>query len=259
MISRNNIDNIKKIASLFLESEYSIAFTGAGMSVASGIPPFRGENGIWSKYNPQILELSYYYAHPQNCWKFIKEIFYDKFEGVQANPGHFALTNLQKLGYLNNIFTQNIDNLHQQAESVNVHEFHGNTKYFICKKCNKTFPLSDVDLTTTFPKCPDCYSLLKPDFVFFSEELPLHVLEKAYSDAEKTDIILVIGCSGEVYPANQIPYYVKQKGGSVIEINPQASLYTSSITDIFLQGKAQELLPDLVKTIKELQGQNYEK
>lgn len=259
MISSNDLKKVKQLADLLLKSKYSIAFTGAGMSVASGIPPFRGENGIWSKYNPQILELSYYYSQPARCWKFIKEIFYDKFQGVKPNRGHYALAKLQEMGFIKNIFTQNIDNLHQDAGSNRVFEFHGNTKYFKCHKCNKSYPLYQINLADNYPKCPECQSLLKPDFIFFSEELPHQVLEKAYSDSEIADVILVIGCSGEVYPANQIPYYVHKMGGKVVEINPQSSLYSSSITDISIQAKSQDILDYLVKFLKEMKGQNYEK
>ncbi len=254
MTSQDNNADLKKVADLLLTAKHAIAFTGAGISVASGIPPFRGENGIWAKYNPQVLELSYYYSHPRKCWKFIKEIFFENFIGVKANPGHYALTKLQEMGYIQNIFTQNIDNLHQEAGSNNVYEFHGNRQYFVCKSCHKTYSVNQVDLDADYPKCPDCNSLLKPDFIFFSEALPHLVLDQAYKDAEIADLVLVIGCSGEVYPANQIPHYAKEMGACIVEINPQSSLYTSSVTDIMLQGKSQDILTDLVKMIQEIKG-----
>jgi len=252
MISNYDEQNIQKLAQLLLNSEYPIAFTGAGMSVASGIPSFRGEDGIWSKYDPNILELSNYYSHPQSCWKFIKEIFYDKLKGVKPNPGHYALTDLQKMGLIAAIFTQNIDNLHQASGSKNVYEFHGNTQYFVCRRCKSKYSVVDINLDDEYPRCPDCRGLLKPDFIFFSEELPGDVLEKAYYDAKIADLIIVIGCSGEVYPANQIPNYVKQFGGKVVEINPHSSLYTKEISDFRIKGKSQDTLQELVATVKKM-------
>lgn len=252
MISNNDDENIFKLADLLLKSRHTFAFTGAGVSVASGIPPFRGENGVWSHYDPNVLELANYYRNPKSCWKVIKEIFYNNLQGIKPNAGHYALTELQKMGLLESIYTQNIDNLHQDSGSSNVYEFHGTTKDFVCKKCNKKYSVDKIDLDDEYPKCPDCSALVKPDFVFFSEGLPQQVLNKALSDAEKADLILVIGCSGEVYPANQIPLYVKQAGGKVVEINPQNSLYSGSISEFRISGKSQDTLQEIVKTVKEI-------
>lgn len=259
MISDKTTDNIAKLAELLLSSKNTIAFTGAGISVASGIPSFRGEDGIWTRYDPNVLELSNYYQNPQACWKVIKEIFYKSMLNVKPNAGHYALTELQKMGLLKSIYTQNIDNLHQESGSTNVFEFHGTSKYFVCKKCKKKYALENINLNNDYPSCPDCSALVKPDFIFFSEELPRDVLYKAFSDAEKVDLILVIGCSGEVSPANQIPLYVKHSGGKVVEINPQSSLYTKSISDFRIAGKSQDTLQEIVNTIKELRKNNDKK
>ncbi len=250
MISGKDDQNIHKLVHLLLSSKHTIAFTGAGISVASGIPSFRGKDGIWSKYDPNVLELSNYYSKPKSCWKFIKEIFYENLQGVQPNAGHYALTSLQKMGLIASIYTQNIDNLHQESGSKNVYEFHGNTQYFICRKCKRKYSLAEISFDDEYPKCPDCSTLVKPDFIFFSEELPRDVLEKAYSEAEVAELILVIGCSGEVYPANQIPNYVKWAGGKVVEINPQKSLYTATISDFRIAGQSQDVLQKIVDTVK---------
>ena len=252
MISDKELENTIKLAELLLNSKHTIAFTGAGISVASGIPSFRGDDGIWSHYDPNILELGNYYQNPQVCWKVIKEIFYDNLQGVNPNAGHYALTELQEMGLLKSIYTQNIDNLHQESGSNNVYEFHGTTKYFVCNKCKKKYSVKKIDLEAEYPKCPDCSALVKPDFIFFSEELPRKVLNKAFSDAEGVDLMLVIGCSGEVYPANQVPLYVKQAGGTVVEINPHKSLYSDAISEFRISGKSQETLQDLVKCVKEI-------
>lgn len=259
MISNREDSNIQGLAKLLLKSKYALAFTGAGISVDSGIPSFRGKDGIWSKYDPSILELSNYYYDPKSCWHFIKEIFYDKLKGVKPNTGHYALTKLQQMGLIKSIFTQNIDNLHQESGSINVYEFHGNTKYFVCAKCKKKYSVNEICLEEDYPKCPDCLSLVKPDFIFFSEELPRDVLEKAYSDAENADLIIVIGCSGEVFPANQIPYFVKQTGGKVVEINPHLSLYSETISDLRIVGKSQDILQKVVDSVKKIRENKDEK
>jgi len=259
MIFSKDDQNIQKLAHLLINSKNCIAFTGAGISVASGIPSFRGEDGIWSKYDPNILELSNYYSNPKLCWKFIKEIFYDNLQGIEPNKGHYALTELQKMGLLKNIYTQNIDNLHQKSGSKNVYEFHGTTNYFVCKKCMKRYSIKAIDLEDEYPKCPDCSALVKPDFIFFSEELPRKVLEVAFSDAEKADLILVIGCSGEVAPANQMPLYVKHSGGEVVEINPQPSLYSGNISSFRISGKSQDTLTKVVNAVKEIRERQDEK
>lgn len=256
MTYAKEIDNITRLAELLLTSKQTIAFTGAGISVASGIPSFRGEDGIWKKYDPNILELANYYRNPQACWKVIKEIFYDTMDGVEANPGHYALTELQHLGLLQSIYTQNIDNLHQESGSENVYEFHGNTKYFVCKKCSKKYSLEEIDLSAKYPQCPKCHSLVKPDFIFFSEALPQDVLMKAFADAQNADLMLIIGCSGEVYPANQMPLYAKQSGCTIVEINPQKSLYSDSISDFTISGKSQDTLSQVVNSVKELRRKN---
>lgn len=251
--------NIHKLAQLLLSSKHVMAFTGAGISVASGIPSFRGEDGIWSRYDPNLLELTNYYKKPKDCWKVIKEIFYDNLQAVKPNPGHYALTELQQMGLIESIYTQNIDNLHQASGSTSVYEFHGTNKYFICKECVKRYPVDAIDLEAEYPKCPDCSGLVKPDFIFFTEGLSLGILNKAFFDAKKTDLIIIIGCSGEVSPANQIPLHVKNAGGRVVEINPHNSLYTKGISDFKIAGKSQDILQEVVKIVKELRNENAKK
>lgn len=247
--------NINQAANLLLQAKHVIVFTGAGISVSSGIPSFRGENGIWNRYNPQVLELSNYYRNPEPCWKVIKEIFFDSMQDVKANPSHFAITELQKMGLVQNIFTQNIDNLHQAAGSDHVYEFHGNTRSFVCRKCKHKYDISEVDFDAKYPLCLNCSGLLKPDFIFFSESLPSGVLEKAYQEAELADLVIIVGCSGEVFPANQIPLIAKQCGAKIVDINPQSTLFSDQICDVKITAKSELALPKLVETVKKLKGE----
>ena len=228
----------KKAANIIKNSKNLIAFTGAGISVESGIPTFRGKNGIWSKYDPKILDIDYFLNYPKESWEKIKEIFYDYMEDKKPNYAHYFLSKLEQENILKALITQNIDNLHQEAGSKNVIEFHGTAKKILCLKCFTKYPIEKIDLNTLPPLCPKCNGLLKPDFVFFKEPIPENALKKSLDLAKKVDVILVIGTTGEIMPASQIPIIAKQNKAIIIEINPEESAYTDTITDIHLKEKA---------------------
>lgn len=219
-------------------SRYTIVFTGAGISVESGIPPFRGENGIWNKYDPKVLELDYFITNPARCWISIREIFYDFFAVSKPNDAHFMLARMEKNGLLNAVITQNIDNLHQEAGSHTVREFHGNSKQLVCMKCGKKYPVRDFDLRHIPPLCKQDGAVLKPDFVFFGEGIPEKACSDSFADAGKAEVCLVVGSTGEVIPAAYVPRMAKQHGATIIEINPVESSFTDEITDIWLKGRA---------------------
>ena len=238
-------NKIKEAVELIKNSKRTTAFTGAGISVESGIPPFRGDGGLWNKYDPVVLDLNYFFSNPRESWLVIKEIFYDFFGTAKFNRAHEVLAEMEKQNYLSAVITQNIDNLHQEAGSKVVHEFHGNSKTLICTSCKKKFPVKEDTFRNLPPKCEDCGSLLKPDFIFFGEGIPQQAYQKSIEAAQNSDVFIVIASTGEVMPASQMPVIAKQNGATIIEINPNTSNYTSQVTDIFLQGKAGEVL-DLV-------------
>ncbi len=240
---------IDKAAALLKGSKYTTAFTGAGISVESGIPPFRGPEGLWSKYNPIVLDIKYFKSNPLDSWRVIKEIFYDFFGKAKPNAGHKALAELEKEGYIKNIITQNIDNLHQEAGSKTVYEFHGNSHTLVCMKCGKQYTIEQIDFNNLPVRCNECGGLVKPDFIFFGEGIPPKAYQASIEAAENADIFLVIGTTGEIMPASQIPYLAKQNGAKIIEVNPEPSNYTGTITDIFLKGKAGSLLPQLADRV----------
>jgi NAD-dependent deacetylase len=227
---------------LLKQSKYTTAFTGAGISVESGIPPFRGSGGIWDKYDPGMLEISYFKANPKEAWVVIKEIFYDFFGKAEPNKAHRILAEMERKGLISVTITQNIDNLHQEAGCRKVYEFHGNSKRLICLACHKTYFLGEISIDHLPPDCRICGGLLKPDFVFFGEPIPQMALSASYEAAINSDVFLIIGTTGEVMPANQIPFMAKENGASIIEINPEPSHYTERITDLFLKGKAVEMM-----------------
>jgi len=243
-------EQIKNAAEIIKASKFCIAFCGAGISIESGIPTFRGEGGIWNQYDPACLDIANYYRNPVESWKLIKEIFYDSFGKAEPNPAHFALAELEKMKILKAVITQNIDNLHHEAGSKNVYEFHGNSRTFVCTACETVFEKTEINLNGKLPLCTKCNSLLKPNFIFFGEGIPEPAGSASFELAAKCDVILVIGTTGEVMPACNVPYIAKRNRATIIEINPGKSAYTGQITDIYLQGKAGEILPQLVESIK---------
>jgi NAD-dependent deacetylase len=240
---------IKEAALILKKSRFTTAFTGAGISVESGIPSFRGDGGLWEKYDPKVLDLQHFLHDPAESWVVIKEIFYDFFGRAKPNKAHHLLARMEKEGMLGRIITQNIDNLHQEAGSVILSEFHGNSKKLVCLHCHRKYFSGDISLEHPPPTCRECGGVLKPDFVFFGEAIPQLPLSEAYEAASISDVFLVIGTTGEVMPANQIPFMAKEFGATIIEVNPEPSNYTNKITDIFLQGKAVEVMQQLEKEL----------
>jgi len=240
---------ISEAANLLKQSKYTTAFTGAGISVESGIPPFRGATGLWSKYNPIVLDIDYFHSHPLESWRVIKEIFYDFFGAAKPNKAHHVLARMEQDGLLKNIITQNIDNLHQEAGSREVYEFHGNSRELVCTQCGKQFTMGDINFDILPVTCDSCGGLVKPDFIFFGEGIPPVAYEKSLAAAENADVFLVIGTTGEIMPASQIPIMAKNRGAKIIEINVEPSNYTHHITDLFLKGKAGKMMEKLYEKV----------
>lgn len=241
---------IEKAAQVIRNSHHTVVFTGAGISVESGIPPFRGENGLWAKHDPTFIELGYFHAHPKESWEMIKKVFYDFMGEAKPNPAHYAVADLERHGFVKEVITQNIDNLHQEAGSKIVYEFHGSIRELLCLRCRKKYPASEISLDELPPHCPACHGLLKPDFVFFSEQIPPEVNDLSFAAAEAADVMLLIGTTGEVMPASFLPQTAKEKNNAtIIEVNPAPSAYTYKLTDIFLQGKAGEIMPELTARV----------
>lgn len=245
-------DKITRTAELIKNAKHMIAFTGAGISVESGIPPFRGEGGIWGKYDPNLFEISYFKRHPEKSWAIIKEIFFDTFDTVDPHPAHLCLAELEQKGYLKALITQNIDGLHQKAGSKKVYEFHGTSRTVSCTICRFPYERENVPLDILPPRCTKCMGLLKPDFVFFGEGIPRDVNVESFYNAQIADVCIVIGSTGEVMPACQVPFHAKNHGAKIIEINVEPSNFTNNITDIFLQGKAGTIMPMIMEELRRM-------
>ena len=245
------IKQIDEAAAWIKASAHAIAFTGAGISVESGIPPFRGENGLWNTYDPACIELSYFLSRPAESWNNIRKIFYDFMGEAKANDAHRALARLEDTGMLKWVITQNIDFLHQQAGSINVTEFHGSIGSLHCLHCGRTIPAAKLSWTPFPPQCPSCRGLLKPDFVFFGEAIPEEAMATAIKQAERSDLMILIGTTGEVVPASMIPPAAKRSGARIIEINISPSRYTGAFTDLYLEGKASVIMNALLVRLTE--------
>jgi NAD-dependent deacetylase len=230
---------IKEAASLIRSASYLTAFTGAGISVESGIPPFRGPGGLWSTYDPRMLELDYFLAHPEKSWPVIREIFYEHFGTAKPNTAHLVLARLETEGRLKCLITQNIDNLHYLAGSRNIVEFHGNSRLLVCLECGARVEAARELLEKLPPRCP-CGGVYKPDFIFFGEGIPQGAHAKSQDAARRTDVMLVIGSTGEVYPAAMVPLWAAEAGATIIEINPEQSEFTRTVSDLHVQVKAAE-------------------
>jgi len=236
-------------ANLIRNAKYVVAFTGAGISVDSGIPPFRGKNGLWNKVDPIFLDINYFYKKPLQSWQKIKEIFYDSLGDAQPNPAHEILAKMEKRSFLEAIITQNIDHLHQKAGSRYVYELHGTYKQLVCTECSSEYDMSFADLNYLPPTCYICKGILKPDMVFFNEPIPAFAKKRSFEEAEKADVMLIIGTNAEVLPAAEIPVAAKKTGAKIIEINIQPSHFTNTVTDIFLHMKATEAMKGIGKLL----------
>jgi NAD-dependent deacetylase len=237
-----DFDKLNEAATIIRKSKYTVAFTGAGISVESGIPPFRGENGLWNKVDPIFLEIEYFRKKPLQSWKKIKEIFYDSMGDIQPNIAHETLAKMERRSFLESIITQNIDHLHQKAGSRYVYELHGTYKQLVCTECGSEFDMSFADLRYLPPTCYICKGILKPDMVFFNEPIPAFAKKRSFEEAKKADVLIIIGTNAEVLPAAEIPVVAREHGAKIIEINIGETHFSNDITDIFLKGKASEIM-----------------
>lgn len=244
-------DDYETAAGWLASATHAMAFTGAGISVESGIPPFRGENGLWDRYDPATFDIAYFTRHPDVAWTVMRDIFYELFGQVKPNAAHRILAELEADGLLKGVITQNVDGLHHDAGSRSVHEFHGALRKLVCLGCRRRIHVEKVSLDTLPPGCAGCGGLLKPDAVFFGETIPPHVHRMSTSAALRSDLLILVGTTGEVAPANQIPWQAKENGARIIEVNVAPSAYTGTVVDIFLKGPATEVMTRLKAAVSQ--------
>lgn len=222
--------------------------TGAGTSAESGLPTFReAQTGLWAQYDPQAL------ATPQ-AFRRNPRLVWDWYAwrrslvaSAKPNPGHYALAQMEIYVPKITLITQNVDGFHQQAGSTDVIELHGNIMRTKCSSCSA--PVDQFDEPEYGPpRCPFCDSLLRPDVVWFGENLPQEALACAFEAAHACDIFFSIGTSSLVHPAASLPVEALQSGISVVEINPQRTPLSSHVTYL-LSGPSGVVLPELLRTV----------
>lgn len=244
-------DQLRAVAEVLARAKSVVALTGAGISVDSGIPDFRGAQGLWEKYDPmEYATIEAFTADPAKVWGMLKEME-SLVMGALPNPAHQALADLEAMGRLEMVVTQNIDGLHQAAGSRMVVEFHGSGRRLVCLSCARQISRGELVTDELPPRCA-CGGLIKPDVVFFGEPIPQRPGLVAMAGSQSCQAMLVVGTSATVAPASQLPLMAKQAGATVIEINLEPTPLTGEIADYSLQGSASQIMPRLVELVEEI-------
>ena len=247
-------ERIEELAALVGSSRYLVAFSGAGISTESGIPDFRGPQGIWTKMRP--IELQEFLRDPaarREYWRRKIES-YPRMRDAQPNNGHRALARLFDAGCLKMMITQNIDGLHQKAgiPEDRVIELHGSNAHIACLQCRRRFEWEEVlpffegnpAPSTDCPRCDECGGWLKPATISFGQAMPEEQTRRAFAEAGKADLLITVGTSLQVYPAAGIPGEARSHGGKVAIINNQATALDHE-ADIIIHGASGQILTAL--------------
>jgi NAD-dependent deacetylase len=246
---------LDRAVDLLISSHYVIAMTGAGVSVESGVPPFRGPGGLWTKHGePPMDGYQRFLTDPKGYWEERLKAPNEVVQAVakaQPNAGHSAMVELEQIGILRHLITQNIDNLHRASGHRHLAEIHGNAQLLRCIGCSKRFAKEAVTIALDDlpPRCPTCGGIIKSDTVHFGEPISPEVLDVCFHETRQADCILVAGTSALVYPAASFPQMVKQRGGALIEVNLCDTPLTP-LADCSLQGPFGELMPTLVEQVR---------
>ncbi len=239
---------LKQAAEWIRESRYVVAFTGAGISVDSGLPSFAD----WPGFNPYIMDLNYFGGQPQQSWQMMKDFIYDRYAEAQPNDGHRALAEMQAAGLIKSIVTLNIDGLHRKAGSKKVVEICGTLSRLVCMNCQQKYMTDEVSLTELPPLCPQCGGLLKPDILFYNDLAPDPEYKNGLREANRARLLLVVGVSGEMMPAGLIPMFAKRRRQTkIIEINPRKTRYSDDVSDVFIQQPASMALKNLLAALRD--------
>ncbi len=277
-------DLISRAARDLSNSKYAIVLSGAGMSTESGIPDFRGPSGVWTR-NPDAERRAYqvydkFLANPGSYWeeRLTTPSLLGNLSEVLPNPGHYALADLERMGILKWLLTQNVDNLHQTSGSQHVLDYHGNAFKLRCSRCGERFFTEEYDLAQLQeegklpPRCQKCGGVVKPDTVHFREPIPTDVAERSLEEAAKCDLMLICGTSAVVYPFANLPRIaaerrveMERKTGTgiyavekisavtIIEVNADPTPLTKEgVSDYLITGKTGEILPRIVEEVKKL-------
>ena len=230
-----------------LKGSKKIVFvTGAGISQESGIPTFRGKDGYWRKYDPmKLASIDAFYDDPKLVWEWYDDRRKNILD-VKPNEGHFAISQMEEFKDVV-ILTQNIDGLHQRSGSTNVLELHGSIIRIKCTVCDFIDNITE-NFESLPPKCK-CGSMLRPDVVWFGEPLPQNIWQSAIKEASICDVMIIVGTSLVVSPANTLPIYAKQNGAILIEVNPEKTVMSNDMT-LSIQATSVGVLPKMLSIFK---------
>jgi NAD-dependent deacetylase len=244
---------LRRAAEVLRDRGNAVALTGAGISVESGVPAFRGTQGMWAKYDPmEYASLGGFIRDPEKAWRMLAEMM-AVLAAAAPNPAHRGLAALERMDLLRAVVTQNIDGLHQAAGSRRVVEYHGNPETLLCLACESRYPTRERVREGIPPRC-DCGRILKPDVVFFGELIPRETLDEAEILVRECDVLLVIGTSAQVAPACDLPRLARDGGAFIIEINPEETALTDTVTDLYIGEGAGMVLTDLVAALQDPAG-----
>lgn len=245
-------DRIKKAAADLAQAKMVTALTGAGASIESGIPPFRGKGGLWEKYDPmEVAHIDAFLRDPAKVWNLLVKDMKDIVDQAQPNDCHKGLARLEELGKLQTVITQNIDGLHQMAGNTDVIEFHGTFAWQRCMQCSTHIETRHVNVSEIPPRC-QCGGILRPSAVLFGELIPPEALLRSRQVAADCDIMLVIGTSAVVQPAALVPVAAKQSGAMVIEINPESTPLTGEVSDYIIKGPAGDVMNRILAQLEKM-------
>lgn len=242
-------DKIAQAAERLKSCRHVAAFTGAGISVESGIPDFRSAGGLWQKYDPsEYAHIDAFYRKPDQVWQMLLEM-YDLLHAAKPNPAHIALADMERNGFLKEVITQNIDSLHQKAGNTRVIEFHGHFRTLKCESCGTRRKTEELSSEKLPPLCKKCGRPIRPEIVFFGEGIPTGAYGDAMKAVNQCDALIIIGTSAVVSPASYLPEHAKERGAFILEVNLETTLLSRRIVDLHIGGPAGVTMPALVKAM----------
>jgi NAD-dependent deacetylase len=251
------MDYIEQVADMVVGAKRVVVFTGAGFSTESNIPDFRGPQGVWSKFDPDELNLPNFLRSEEIREKYwqVHRLFWEAVKDAQPNKGHFAVTELHSMGKLDCVITQNTDGLHQKAGTPDAKmlELHGTMHWVDCLQCHKRYPRDYAHekmlAGEKVPRCGECKGILKPATVAYGQSMPVRETNEAVERSSNCDLFLVAGSSLVVYPAAQMPLLAKQNGAKLVIINFTDTPH-DSYADIVIAEKTGETMAKIVETTK---------
>jgi NAD-dependent deacetylase len=245
-------DPIAAAATALVRARYAVGFTGAGVSAASGIPTFRSEAGIWARYPVEEYGTAWAFARDaEKVWELLGSLCRDLSQ-VEPNPAHVALADLESMGRLRAVVTQNVDALHQRAGSRQVIEFHGTAETAHCLMCARLFTGDYHSGWPPAPRCPDCGAIIKPDVVLFGDPIPDHAARRAEEEFSRCDAVLAVGSTLEVAPASWLVSGAAWRGAEVVIVDPQPSPLAREAATVVVDRPAEDALPEIVAAVRDL-------